>query len=480
VVAAAGAGPVVDPRRTAILFVVAVVVVGGVWWNENVRKHEAADAEARAEQLFPGVAPEDVAWVALETSDGAAARLERRDGGFRLVEPLDFAVDRTTVEGLVGALAETKSEAVIEAPQDAAVYGLGDAGHTVRFGVADAEHALTVGDKTPVGGQTYARREGEPAVYTIPTHRANALRRSLTDLREKRVLRFDRETIERAELSWPGGGVALEKGEDGWRVTAPVEDAADAEAVDALLSDLSFLRAEGFVDAPPPDPELGLDRPAFEAKLTGEGGDGETRIHHLLVGDEQEGLARVARGAEAATYRIPAERFDDFPRTVAAYRFKELARFVPSDARQLEIAFHDPEAGAHVVIAEHGEDGWTSSPEELAAGRAARMVAELASLRGSDIVAEAMGEAELAALGLAPPNVTLRVRGAPDGDALGPVLAEVQLGAIDPDLGIVARRADGERVYRIDYGLAEHLPVSLEALRNRFLSQEEGGGEPGA
>jgi len=75
----------------------------------------------------------------------------------------------------------------------------------------------------------------------------------------------------------------------------------------------------------------------FTAKLTGEGADGEARIFHLLVGDEADGARRVVRGSESALYEIPGERLEDFSRTVAAYRFKKLAEFVPSDARQLEL-----------------------------------------------------------------------------------------------------------------------------------------------
>jgi len=473
VVAAAGARPLtVNPRSTGILFLVAAVVVGGVWWSENVHKGEVAAAKDEARALFPDVEVSDVRFVALETTDGRAARIERRDGGFRLVEPLGSPVDRTTVDGIVGALAEVKSEAVIDSPQAAEVYGLGDTADRVRFGTDAGEQVLRLGGKTPVGSNTYAARGDETTVYTIPTYRADALRRSLDDLREKRVLRFDREAVTRIELAWPGGGVALDRGEDGWRVTAPLEDAADAETVDSLLSDLSFLRAEGFMDAPPADPELGLDSPAFEAKLSAKGADGTPRAFDLRVGKEVDHGQRVARGSEDTVYRIPEERLDDFPRTVAAYRYKQLAKFVPSDARQLELGFRDPDGAAHVVIAERGDAGWTSSPETMAPGRAARIVAELSTLRANDIVAEAMGPAEQAALGLDPPRVSLRVRGEAADDEPGPVLAEVLLGDLDAEAGVAAKAAGSDRIYRIDHELAEHLPVSLEAFQNRFLSKE--------
>jgi len=88
-----------------------------------------------------------------------------------------------------------------------------------------------------------------------------------------------------------------------------------------------------------------------------------------------------------------------------------------------------------------------------------------------------MGKAEQAALGLDPPRVRLRVLGeAAEGEA-APVLGEVLLGDADHARGIVARSAASERIYRLDFALAEHVPVSLEALRNRFLSKEgEGAG----
>jgi hypothetical protein len=464
----------VNPRTTGILFLVASLVVGLVWWNENVRKGEAEEAAAEAKALFPDLAAEDVRWLALDTSDGTPARLELREGAWWLVEPLEFPADRTTLEGMTAALDELASDGVIESPQAPEVYGLGEDAARVRFGTEAGEFVLRLGAQTPVGGSSYAAREGDEAVYTIPSHRASALRRSLVDLREKRVLRFDRAAVTRIELAWPGGGVTLEREGEGFRMTAPVEDAADRQTVDSLLSDLGFLRAEGFLDEPPPDAELGLEEPAFTARLGVPGeGDAPPQVFELRIGAElADAPERAARGRERSVYRIPTERLDDFPRTVSAYRFKELASFVPSDARQVELAFRDPEAGAHVVVAEHGEDGWTSSPEPLAPGRTERLVAELSTLRAREIVAESMSKAEQAALGLDPPRVRLRVLGETAEGKPAPVLGEVLLGEADHDLGIVARSASSERIYRLDFALAEHVPVSLEALRNRFLSKE--------
>jgi hypothetical protein len=53
------------------------------------------------------------------------------------------------------------------------------------------------------------------------------------------------------------------------------------------------------------------------------------------------------------------------------------------------------------------------------------------------------------------------------------VLTEIFLGRSDPERGIFARVPGRDTVYVLESGLAEHVPISLEAFRNRFASDEE-------
>jgi hypothetical protein len=290
------------------------------------------------------------------------------------------------------------------------------------------------------------------------------------------VLDFDREAIDRVEAKWPGGGVVLERDGEGWRLLEPLETQADAGAVDDLLSDLKFLRADGFIDEAPPDAEVGLDAPAFEVALVAEAsaeGEAPTRTR-LAIGATSDGTHRAMRGSvEGALYQLAAERIGDFPRTVAAYRFKNLAEFDASAAVRFELAFPaEAEDEPLVVRGELAEEGWTTSPETMAAGKASQVIEVLASLTAVDIVADAMGDDELRGIGLSPPAVTLRAF-SDDEDEQAALLAEVHLGKADPELGIVAQRSGDEVIYRIDFELAERIPISREAFVNRFLSVEE-------
>ena len=46
--------------------------------------------------------------------------------------------------------------------------------------------------------------------------------------------------------------------------------------------------------------------------------------------------------------------------------------------------------------------------------------------------------------------------------------------------GIVARVAGSPIIYRLDYELADQIPISLDAFRNRFVALEENEVEQGA
>jgi hypothetical protein len=481
-----------NPRNTGILFLVAAALVAFIYFYEIRGEAGRKQAEAQTKRLFPGLADEDVESIELTTSDGKAARLERRAGVWHMTAPLDAPADEFAAGGMASALVGAASESVFEDPQPAAVYGLDDPAHELAFSAKGERHQLRLGKKSPIGSKTYAAVGGDVRVFTLATFAVNALEKSLDDLREKRVARFEREAVRRIAASWPGGRVVLVKGapaldageaaggESDWRLLEPLDAAADSRTVDDLLSDLSFLRASGFEDAPPPAAQSGLAPPDFELELEiapAQGVEGaEPRRLALAIGQAREGGERFVRGAEPSLYRIPAERISDFPRRVVEYRFRELAKFDSFDAQRLEITFEDRESLR--IEAKSGEAGWSSEPERLDPAKLATLVRELSNLRARDILAESAGPAELAALGLEPPRVAFRAFGMPPGSKPDAAPAELLLGEVQIGIsrgadGIAARRPGVETLFLLDPALAEQIPVSLEALRSRFLAPEK-------
>jgi hypothetical protein len=464
-----------NPRNTAILALVVGALGAFLYFYEIRGQEQRAEAEEAAKRLFQEISAEEIDAVVVSAGEAEPVRLERSEEGWRITEPVRFPADQIRADGLASALAGLASEAVFEEPEPLEEYGIGTEA-SVRFWSGEVEHVLYIGDKTPVGGNTYLKTGEGVQVYAVKSYRAGSLVKSLDELRNSRILDFDRDAVDRVEASWPGGGVVLEKGEDGWRLLEPLETEADASTVEDLLSDLDFLRADGFIDEVPPDAEVGLDAPAFEVDLVaGAGEEGETPTRtRLAIGATVDGRQRAVRGsAEHALYQIGEERLGDFPRSVAAYRFKTLADFEAADAVRFELVFPaDEEAATVRVSGERDEEGWTTLPEAMAAGKASRLITEFSHLTAVGIAADAMGEDELHGMGLSPPMVILRAFADVEGEE-DSLLAEIFLGESDPDRGIAARRAGDDVVYWLDFDLAEHLPISREAFVNRFRSSEE-------
>jgi hypothetical protein len=459
-----------NPRTTGILFLVAAALGAFVWLYEIRGEAGRKDAEAAAKRIFPGVEATAIDAVELATSDGQRARLERAEEHWRIAAPLEAQADEFAVDAIASALAQLASEAVYESPQPLDVYGLADESQDLRFRAGGAEHALRLGKRTPIGGNRYAFVPGRKPVYAVQAMSVNALAKTLDDLREKRVLRFDAGSVRRVTSRWPGGHVALARGDAGWQLVEPIAGPADRTTVEDLLNDLSFLRANGFVDAPTPEQRAALAAPELEVELELEPpAEGkEPRRLSLAIGGREGGEGdRLVRAAGPGLLRIASERLQDFPRDAASFRFREVSRFDLAAAEKLEIVFQPAGEAAVTVTATRGDEGWSATPEKVEPAKLATMIDELSRLRASRILADSMSEAELREKGLAPPAVRFRVLG---GE--GP-LADVEIGALQGSDGVAARTAGVATVYLLAPTVADYLPVDLAALRGRFLEQPE-------
>ncbi|MBW2361864.1 MAG: DUF4340 domain-containing protein [Deltaproteobacteria bacterium] len=463
-----------NPRVTGILLLCAAALGAFVWFYEIEGEADRRAAEDAGKRLFAELEADAIEWVELDVSDGMRVRAERSAGRWAIVGPLLFPGDTSAWDAIAATLASATSETLFEDPQPPAVYGLADGADEIRFAAGGEERALRLGGTAPIGSNVYAAVVGTQPVHTIASWRASSLRKEFTELRDKRVLDFDAGSVAAIEAEWPGARVALERDGDSWRMTAPVEGPADADRVTDLLSELAFLRADGFDDAPPSDADAGLAPPAYRVRLTladAAAGDAAEapRVLELALGSEVSDDSRYARGAQVSLYRIAAARLDDLPREVSAYRYKRLADFDSKDAQRVELVFRGPDGEPVEIVATHSDGVWSSEPEALDPAKLGTLVRELAGLTAESILAERVGPDELAGLELSPPAAAFTVRSAEGEEPL----AQVRLGALQGSDGIVAQTGENPQVFRLALDLSEQLPLNLEALRNHFLQREE-------
>ncbi|MFP8882401.1 MAG: DUF4340 domain-containing protein [Myxococcota bacterium] len=473
-----------NPRSTGVLFVLAAALAAFVYFYEIAGEQGRKDAEEATKRLFAGIEPESIETITLYTTDALRVDIRRVDNRWRIAAPLDFPADAFAIDGIASALASIQSETVIEDPRPPEVYGLGlgetdetdktteNEKYLVRFTAGGVESVLSVGNDTPVGSNTYAAVRGTDTVYIVASHRIGAFKKSFEDLREKRISRFDRSAVRKIRLSWPDGegeaGVEIEPADEGWRLVEPIQGPADEMAVEDLLSSLSALRADGFIDEPGTDAEMGLDRPVFEAsiELAAEEGGEEQVVVVTMGGLSVDGASRIVRGAASSLYTIPLAQTADFPTRLAPYRFRQLAKFDSADAKRVEFGFLTQAGETIAISAAKGDDGWTATPDEFEADKLATLVTELSRLRAESTLADELGPDELAAIGLEPPQASITVYGEDDTAPL----AEVRLGTSRAE-GIPAQIPGNSTVFRLAPAVGENLPLNHEALKNHFLAK---------
>ena len=461
-----------NPKTTAVLFAIAAALAAFVYFYEIKGEQARVEAKAAEKRLFPDVEQGEITAISLRASDAAEIRLERRDGRWRIVAPIDFAADTFAADGVASAITQLRSESVIEDPRSPDVYGFGAEGAEVRFTVGDLEKILLIGAGTPVGSNSYASVEGDDRVYTVASYQLSSFKREVEDLRDKRILDFDRAAVRRIAVSWPGVRIAVERSDAGWQMVEPVRAPADQDTVEALLSSLSFLRAVAFVDEPGSDEEMGFAPPQFavELELSDEVAGSDPKIARFAVGGVDEGgTQRFTRGAAESLYLISERSFDDFSRRVVEYRDRRLAEFEADDARRVELGFHSAAGETVAVSVTRDGFGWVSNADPVQPEIMNVLVDVLSGLHADDIVAEELGSAELQAMGFDPARVVLQIYA--DGDP-AERLVEIQLGVAFGG-GITARTPDRETIFLLDAALAAAFPADFEDYQERFVEQPE-------
>jgi len=459
-----------NPKTTAVLFVIAAALASFVYFYEIQGEPARVKAKAAEKRLFPSVEQADISSISLKASGGPEIRLERHDGHWRITAPIDFVADTFAADGVASAITQLMNDSVIDHPEPPDVYGFRSDGPEVRFTAGGVEKVLHIGSTTPVGSNTYASVGGDDRVYTVATYQLSSFKKGVDEFRDKRILDFDPDAVDRVTIRWPEAKVVVVRSDGKWQMVEPIETLADADTVEQLLTSLSFLRAAGFVDEPGPDEKTGLASPQFavELELRSDTEGAEPKTVRLAVGGvDESGSHRFARGALKSLYLISNESLDGFPRRVVDYRDRRLSEFDADAAKRIELGFHTS-AGETVDVRIDRKDGaWVSDGKPVRSEPIDALVDALSHLRAHDIVAERLGPDELAAMGLDPAKLVLLVYPAGDGAAR---LAEVDIGAQFGG-GVTARVPDRETIFQIDSATAAAFPKDLDDYRARFVAQ---------
>lgn len=290
------------------------------------------------------------------TSDAGERTTVRRDGdAWRIVEPIAADADSSGLSSLTSSLASLEIQRVIdEQASDLGQYGLDQPRFQVRFKAGEQEHRLAAGLKTPPGSDIYARLNDEPRVFLIAAHVESTFNKGTFDLRDKRVVRVEREHLNDIEITRDAGTIRLAQADGSWSLTAPIRAPADYSEVNGLVTQLTSAEMRSIEEAPKPDlSAYGLAKPAATVRA----GSGDLAVVlHLggkVEGEEAENAIYARVEGRADVFTVDASLLAALQKEASEFRQKDLFDARAFNTQRIEITH----GGQTAVFEKQGRAG---------------------------------------------------------------------------------------------------------------------------
>ena len=372
------------------------------------------------------------------------------DGKWAFGGGLGIAADDSSVGLLVSSLASLNADRVVsenvvewgpydlEEPVLAVSYELAEGGGEVRFGRG-----------TPTGSGVFARLEGDPRLFTVYSYNKTSFEKSVFDLRDKRLLQLDEDSIRRIEVRAGKRTLAFDRADGKWRIAAPVEARADDFTVRDLSRAIRTAEMTEVLGAAGDGGSYSFRSPRAVVTVTDANGSHELVLAH-------DGDTHYARSsAQEGVYEVSSTLADSLDKGVDDFRDKKLFDFGYADPARVEVR-----AGELAVAIARVDDKWqleSDGGRELEGEKVQTLLDRLRNLTATSFPSDSA--AAHARYGLDAPGIEASVT--PDGDD---AQAETVLVSSADDAEAYAARAGEPATYQVEQAAAQNIVRSVEEI----------------
>jgi hypothetical protein len=341
---------------TIIGAVVLAGLLGYIYFYEWGKPAASPDEKEKA---FASLPVDQIEELQIKAASGETSHLRKGANGWELVEPVKAAADATEASSVTSNLGSLEIQRVVEEkPADLAQYGLNPPRVDVAFRVKDEKEFrhLFVGEKTPTGGDLYAKLPNDPKVFLISSFLDSTFNRTPFDLRDKSILEFDREKVESIEIAAAKDTVLLTRSGTEWNVSKPFSARGDYGTIEGVVTRLSSGQMQRIVDAEGKDPKLfGLDRPSLTATIATSDGR-----KSLAFGATEEGSVYAKDLSRPIVFAVEESLVTDLRKDAAEFRRKDVFDFRSFNATRVEV-HRGPETHTFEKTKDKdGKDIWSS------------------------------------------------------------------------------------------------------------------------
>jgi hypothetical protein len=322
-------------KSTSILFIVFVILGAYVYFAEYRGKDERQKQEEAKKKAFQ-VEEKDITDITLKYPDRTIEGVKKDEKQWQFVNPAGIESDSDEWQMLASNIPKIEREdTVAQNAQDLSPFGLNEPQITVTAKTAKGQTLeIAFGAENPRKTYHYAKLAGSNDVFLAPNSWATMFNKTVSDLRNKKVLDFETDDIDSVKITSGSNQLDLTKSGDHWQIKKPLDAAADDSEVTSFLSSMKFARASSFpngIDAK----KVGLEPPAIRISLHDKKANAD-RV--LLIGTTSETDKYYARdGSRDAILIIEKEIPDKVRRPVFEWRDKSITRIDRNAIEEIDI-----------------------------------------------------------------------------------------------------------------------------------------------
>ena len=384
-------------RSFLVLLVIAVALGGFLYYDS---KREPVD-DKKLEKVYAGVTADKIERVTVKSAAGDQTTVEKQGTAWQVTQPSPAAADEAELSGITSNLASLEVQRVIdEQPADLKEYGLDPPRIEVGFKFAGKDQKLLLGQKTPTGSDLYAKTPDKPRVFLVSAYIESTFNKSSFDLRDKTILKIDREKVDRVELETPDRTLKVAKQGADWRIASPVDARADFGAVEGIIGRLNTSPMKSIAAADAADlKEYGLDKPAATVRVAA----GSSQAGLSIGKSAGDGVVYAKDLSRPMVFTVESALLDELKKPVDDFRVKDLFDARSFNTTKVEIVRSGQTTTLEKV---KDKDEWKQVAPAAKAADTAKvnaLLTALSSTRATSFVDK------IAGTGLETPEVTISI-----------------------------------------------------------------------
>jgi hypothetical protein len=430
-----------------------------------------ASLHALRDKTVLAFTPAEVQEVRLARGTDAPVVVQRQaEDTWRLTAPVSAQADNQQVRGMIQRLHDVKVQAFIaEDATDLESYGLQTPAWHVSLHVGQ-DHApltLSLGKVDSERKGVYAKRDDAARVFLLPQELWDNLPKTATALRDKMLIKYEREHITRLEMQAPHEHIVITNtGPRQYTIEQPVQAPGDGDAIYSLLWDIQDLKAKDFVAETPDALDLyGLDTPrrritVWEKAPTAQ----EATQHELVLGAEApDGQGLYARLGEGPVIYLvgntEAQRI--LSKTAFDLRNKKIFAFTADKVQKMRVQYPT----ANFTVERRGNAWKLTEPQKQDIAqrwKVDHVLYELSTLEYAKIVADSPDDGSRYGLDAPQVQITLWQQ---DGSTLGPLVVGTTTDTVVPGTKTVYAQAGPHTpLYALKADFLKSLPKTPNEL----------------